>query len=68
MSLSTVQKVSRSGNSLMIIIPEKVSKILNIKYLDYIKIDWGEVIKLSDKQLEKENKEDKEEDSLPILN
>lgn len=59
MTLKSIQKVSRSGNSLMINIPKKIAEILGIKLGDYIQIDFGEVIQGKVKS-KKSNKKDKE--------
>ena len=45
MSLTTVQKVSKSGNSLVINIPKKIVDIMDIEISDYIEIIWGNIIK-----------------------
>lgn len=60
MGLRSVQKISRSGNSLTINVPKKIAEILEIKLGDYVEIDFGEVIKRrnnKERSLPKINKE-----------
>ena len=45
MGLSSVQKVSRSGNALIVNIPHKIVEIMGIDLGDYLQINWGEIVK-----------------------
>ena len=77
-TIKSVQKVSRSGNALIVNIPVKVIEILGVQLGDYLNIDWGEVIKVpkKTKKIQKkkeikenteEKEEEKEEEELPEL-
>lgn len=49
MGIKITQKVSRSGQAAIIIIPKKIRDMLNIEFGDYIQVDISqEVIKLKD--------------------
>ena len=48
MELKSVQKVIKTGNSLMVVIPTKIARILNISSKDYLVITWGDVLKIKE--------------------
>lgn len=71
MTLQSVQKISRSGNALIVNIPQKIVDIMQLKMGDYLNIDWGEKIenptKKVPKRIKKEGlKELKEASKLPL--
>lgn len=53
-NLDSVQMVTRAGNSLAIIVPNKIVKIMGLKYKDYVKVTFIERIKSNEKEGEKE--------------
>ena len=49
--LGSVNKVWRSGTTLVIAIPRRIREILNIQKGDYVEVDWGEIVKRDKKEV-----------------
>lgn len=62
MGLDSIQKVSRNGDALIIVIPKKIEEILGLKAGDYINITYGDIVKKAE-----ERKEIKEKRRLPEI-